>query len=66
MSAPLTPDERDDETYHRELPPGLSRNGLILNAQYAPAAGLLPGGKFDAVNRGPLSGRRAFLGTLRR
>jgi hypothetical protein len=56
----------DFETYYRDLLPGFSRRGLILNAQYAPAVGLLPGGKYNAVTRDPASGRRAVLAVLRR
>ena len=56
----------DFDAYYRDLLPGLSRRGLILNAQYAPAAGLLPGGKYDAVCRDPVAGRREVLATLRR
>jgi uroporphyrinogen-III decarboxylase len=56
----------DFEAYYRDLLPGLSRRGLILNAQYAPAVGLLPGGKYDAVQRDPVPGRRAVLASIRR
>lgn len=56
----------DFESYYAELLPGLSRKGLILNAQYAPACGLLPGGKYEAVRRDPVPGRRAVLAALRR
>jgi hypothetical protein len=56
----------DFEAYYRDLLPGLSTSGLILNAQYAPSVGLLPGGKYDAVRRDPVAGRRAVLTSLRR
>ena len=55
----------DFESYYRDLLPDLSRRGLILNAQFAPAVALLPGGKYDAVRRDPVEGRRAVHRTLR-
>ena len=45
------------EPYFRELLGGLSYRGLIVQSQFSPVVGLLPGGKYDAVCRDVRSGR---------
>ncbi len=59
----FTPVEYD--RYFREMLDGLSRKGLIIDSQYSPVMGLLEGGKYDAVRRDPIAGRRAVYECLR-
>jgi hypothetical protein len=45
------------EPYFRKLLGGLSYRGLVVQSQFSPVVGLLPGGKYDAVCRDAGSGR---------
>ena len=55
----------DYDAYFREMLQGLSRRGLIVDSQYSPVLGLLKGGKYDALRRDPVTGRRAVFESLR-
>lgn len=54
----------DYRTYFRDLLDGLSLRGLVIDSQYSPTVGLLPGGKYDAIHRDLKSGRLAVYDAL--
>ncbi len=56
----------DYETYYSELLEGVSLPGLELSSWYSPNVALLPGGKYQAVNRDMRSGRQRVYEYLKR
>jgi uroporphyrinogen-III decarboxylase len=56
----------DYEAYFRELLDGISCRGLVVQTQFSPVVALLRGGKYEAIRRDLVSGRRAAYEFLQR
>jgi uroporphyrinogen-III decarboxylase len=54
----------DHSAYYHELLEGLSLSGLVIDSQFTPAVALIPGGKYEAVRRDPLVGRKKVFDYL--